>query len=43
MNGKASNVVREMTTNTSLLFGAAGDVPRKQLLIMDEVDGMSGA
>ncbi|GIL46547.1 hypothetical protein Vafri_3526 [Volvox africanus] len=39
--GKQSNVIKEMVSNTTLL-GAAGGKPRKQLLIMDEVDGMSG-
>ncbi|GIL93301.1 hypothetical protein Vretimale_15681 [Volvox reticuliferus] len=38
--GKQSNVVKEMVSNTTLL-GASGGKPRKQLLIMDEVDGMS--
>jgi hypothetical protein len=43
MSGKAANIVREMATNTSLLFGDnAGAKPKKQVLIMDEVDGMSG-
>lgn len=38
--GKLSNVVREMVTSTAL--AAASGVRRKQLLVMDEVDGMSG-
>ena len=41
IGGKTANRVREMVTSTSL-FGVGG--PRvKQLLVMDEVDGMSGA
>lgn len=47
MGGKQSNVVKEMANNTTLLglgaAGRAGAGPRKQLLVMDEVDGMSGA
>ncbi len=46
MGGKQSNVVKEMANNTTLLglgaAGGAGGGPRKQLLVMDEVDGMSG-
>jgi hypothetical protein len=38
--GKMSNIVREMVTSTAL--AAASGVKRKQVLIMDEVDGMSG-
>jgi len=38
--GKLSNIVREMVTSTAL--SAASGVKRKQLLVMDEVDGMSG-
>jgi hypothetical protein len=38
--GKLSNVVREMVTSTAL--AVASGVKRKQLLVMDEVDGMSG-
>lgn len=38
--------LQECATNTTLLFsagpGAAAHGPRKQVLIMDEVDGMSG-
>ncbi|GFR43759.1 hypothetical protein Agub_g4871 [Astrephomene gubernaculifera] len=45
--GKQSNVIKEMVSNTTLPLGlmgggAGGGAPRKQLLIMDEVDGMSG-
>ncbi|GLC37764.1 hypothetical protein PLESTB_001474400 [Pleodorina starrii] len=45
--GKQSNVIKEMVSNTTLpgmgLAGAPrGGAPRRQLLIMDEVDGMSG-
>lgn len=39
-SGKLSNIVREMVTSTAL--AAASGVKRKQLLVMDEVDGMSG-
>lgn len=39
--GKLSNVVREMVTSQAL--AAASGHKRKQLLVMDEVDGMSGA
>lgn len=38
--GKLSNVVREMVTSQAL--AAASGHKRKQLLVMDEVDGMSG-
>jgi hypothetical protein len=38
--GKLSNVVREMVTSTAL--AAASGQKRRQLLVMDEVDGMSG-
>jgi hypothetical protein len=38
--GKLSNVVREMVTSTAL--AAASGVKRRQVLVMDEVDGMSG-
>ena len=40
MGGKSSNIVREMTTNTNL--AGIGGRSRRQLLVMDEVDGMSG-
>ena len=44
--GKASNAIRELVTNCSMSFGsAAGGVygsKQKMVLIMDEVDGMSG-
>ncbi|EFJ40860.1 DNA replication factor C complex subunit 1 [Volvox carteri f. nagariensis] len=41
--GKQSNVIKEMVSNTTLPgLGDAGGKHRKQLLIMDEVDGMSG-
>lgn len=40
MAGKTSNLVKEMVTSTAL--ADAGGERRKQLLIMDEVDGMSG-
>ena len=46
MNGKLSNVIKEMCNNRPLNAVLAGggfsNVARKQLLIMDEVDGMSG-
>ncbi|GLI64437.1 hypothetical protein VaNZ11_007707 [Volvox africanus] len=38
--GKQSNVIKEMVSNTTLL-GPLGGKIRKQLLVMDEVDGMS--
>eukprot|EP00798_Chlamydomonas_sp_ICE-L_P027941 gene27941-biopygen3368 len=41
MGGKSANMIKEMATNRSLLVGADGKM-KKQLLIMDEVDGMSG-
>lgn len=37
MNSRSENVVKEMVTNAGLTFGKAW----KQVLIMDEVDGMS--
>ncbi|KXZ52854.1 hypothetical protein GPECTOR_8g236 [Gonium pectorale] len=52
--GKQSNVIKEMVSNTTLPLGMMGTMgaggkaaaaaagPRRQLLIMDEVDGMSG-
>lgn len=39
--GKLSNVIREMANNTTLADAAGRR--RQQLLVMDEVDGMSGA
>jgi replication factor C subunit 1 len=39
LNGKCANVVKEMVTNCAVSFD--GSV-KKQALIMDEVDGMSG-
>eukprot|EP00798_Chlamydomonas_sp_ICE-L_P004739 gene4739-biopygen15023 len=41
MGGKSANMIKEMATNRFLLVGADGKM-KKQLLIMDEVDGMSG-
>eukprot|EP00798_Chlamydomonas_sp_ICE-L_P032096 gene32096-biopygen9572 len=41
MGGKSANMIKEMATNRSLLVGADGKM-KKQLLIMDEIDGMSG-
>jgi len=40
MGGKLANVVREMVTCTAL--SAVGGPKRRQVLVMDEVDGMSG-
>jgi replication factor C subunit 1 len=40
IGGKLSNVVREMVTSQAL--AAASGVKRRQVLVMDEVDGMSG-
>eukprot|EP00983_Pelagomonas_calceolata_P113693 1160010-Pelagomonas_calceolata.AAC.13 len=42
MNGKLANVIKEMCNNRSLNFDQH-EQARKQVLIMDEVDGMSGA
>jgi len=46
INGKLANVIKEMCTNRSLNFDkstqAFSDEHNKQVLIMDEVDGMSG-
>ncbi len=39
LNGKCANIVKEMVTNCAVSFD--GTV-KKQVLIMDEVDGMSG-
>eukprot|EP00775_Hariotina_reticulata_P011005 gene11005-11159_t len=39
MGGKLANVVREMVTSTAL--SVVGGPRRKQVLVMDEVDGMS--
>jgi hypothetical protein len=39
LNGKCANMVKEMVTNCAVSFD--GTV-KKQVLIMDEVDGMSG-
>lgn len=42
--GKLSNRVKELVTNTAISLGGVADTkPRRQVLIMDEVDGMSGA
>ena len=40
VGGKSSNAVREMVTNKAMSF--FGGPPKKTVLIMDEVDGMSG-
>ena len=39
LNGKCANVVKEMVTNCAVSFDGS---TKKQVLIMDEVDGMSG-
>jgi len=39
LNGKCSNVVKEMVTNSAVNFDGQA---KRQVLIMDEVDGMSG-
>jgi len=39
LNGKCANMVKEMVTNTVVTFSGAA---KKTVLIMDEVDGMSG-
>lgn len=40
IGGKTSNTIKEMISNRSLGFGSKSE--RKAVLIMDEVDGMSG-
>ena len=40
LNGKSANMVKEMVTNSSVNFGSGPS--KRQVLIMDEVDGMSG-
>ena len=40
VGGRKANMVKEMVDNAALSFGGAG--ARRQALIMDEVDGMSG-
>lgn len=41
--GKLSNRIKELVTNTAISLGGVGDTKkRRQVLIMDEVDGMSG-
>jgi hypothetical protein len=39
--GKLSNRVKELVTNTAISLG--GTQQQRQVLVMDEVDGMSGA
>ena len=39
VNGKCANLVKEMVTNAAVNFDGK---PKRQVLIMDEVDGMSG-
>ena len=39
LNGKCANMVKEMVTNCAVSFDG---IVKKQALIMDEVDGMSG-
>lgn len=38
MNGRSENMVKEMVTNAAMSFGKGA---KRQVLIMDEVDGMS--
>lgn len=40
INGKLSNRIKELVTNSSIHLSTAA--PRRQVLVMDEVDGMSG-
>lgn len=41
--GKLSNRVKELVTNTAIsLAGVSDTKSRRQVLVMDEVDGMSG-
>jgi replication factor C subunit 1 len=39
LNAKCANLVKEMVTNCAVAFDGN---PKRQVLIMDEVDGMSG-
>ena len=41
--GKTSNRIKELVTNTSIGLQTGSTESSKQVLIMDEVDGMSGA
>ena len=45
INGKMSNVIKELSTNTAMGSGGAcgATTGRKTVIIMDEVDGMSGS
>lgn len=45
VNGKLANIIKELSTNTAMgVDGACGSAGgRKTVIIMDEVDGMSGS
>jgi replication factor C subunit 1 len=45
VNGKLSNIIRELSTNTAMGVGGScgGRGGRKTVIVMDEVDGMSGS
>jgi replication factor C subunit 1 len=40
--GKMANRIRELVTNTAIGIGEGHTNTRRQILLMDEVDGMSG-
>ncbi|KAH7306219.1 hypothetical protein KP509_22G002100 [Ceratopteris richardii] len=42
ISGSTANTIKEMISNESIALGGNGDKHRKAVLIMDEVDGMSG-
>jgi|AntRauMFilla1563_2_1112583.scaffolds.fasta_scaffold00153_2 hypothetical protein len=42
VDGKLANAIKEMVTNRSVSIVGGCTAPQKKLLIMDEVDGMSG-
>ena len=42
IDGKMSNRIKELVTNTAIGVGNGDTSTRKQVVVMDEVDGMSG-
>ncbi|KAI5058482.1 hypothetical protein GOP47_0026652 [Adiantum capillus-veneris] len=42
ISGSTANAIKEMVSNEAIAFGVDRDKHRKSVLIMDEVDGMSG-
>lgn len=42
IGGSTANAIKEMVSNESIALGVNSDMHRKAVLIMDEVDGMSG-